>query len=179
MKKYLVAGVIGAIGIILGIVVKGGIGLLFAILLIILALVIAFGKIEFIERLLGSESGKKRKSANPAEEAVNEAIDFLNQGKAMDAINKLEEAAELVESSEQYIYYGCQALRILGEMYETGSYGNSTVQVNSEKSIGYYERLLVLDPDGEVYFKVARDLLSKNNFSKALSYFEKGAALKD
>lgn len=179
MKKYLVAGVIGAIGIILGIVVKGGIGLLFAILLIILALVIAFGKIGFIERLLGSESRKKRKSANPAEEAVNEAIDFLNQGKAMDAINKLEEAAELVESSEQYIYYGCQALRILGEMYETGSYGNSTVQVNSEKSIGYYERLLVLDPDGEVYFKVARDLLSKNNFSKALSYFEKGAALKD
>jgi len=47
MKKYLVAGVIGAIGIILGIVVKGGIGLLFAILLIILALVIAFGKIGF------------------------------------------------------------------------------------------------------------------------------------
>ncbi|MBO5237649.1 MAG: SEL1-like repeat protein [Lachnospiraceae bacterium] len=180
MKKYLVAGGIGVIGILLAIILKGGVGLLIAAILVILALIIAFGKIGFIDNLIDSIGGsKKQKFANPAEEAVSQAIDFLNQGKAIDAIGKLEEAAEVVESSEQYIYYGCQALRILGEMYETGSYGNSTVQVNSDKSIGYYERLLALEPDGEIYFKVARDLLSKNNFSKGLSYLEKGAGLKD
>ncbi len=180
MKKYVVAGVTGLIGIVLGIVLKGSLGWLVALILIGIAVLIALGKIAFINNILESTgTNGKRKSANPAEDAVNQAIDLLNEGKAMDAINRLEEAAELVEQNEQYIYYGCQALRILGEMYETGNYGNSTVQINNEKSIGYYERLLVLDPDGEVYFKVARDLLGKNNFSKALSYLEKGAALKD
>ena len=180
MKKYIVAGVVGLIGIITGVIFRNGIGVLIAIVIIVLALVIAFGKIDFIDRLIDSVfGGKKKQSDNPAEEAVGEAIDCLNQGKAMDAINKLEEVAEMVENDEQYIYYGSQALRILGEMYENGSYGNSTVQVNHEKAIGYYERLLALDPDGAIYFKVGRDLLSKNNFSKALSYFEKGAALND
>lgn len=178
MKKYLVAGVFGIAGILVGILVKSGVGVILAIVLVAIALVVAFGKIGFIDNLIDS-AGKKQKYANPAEEAVDKAVEFLNQGKAMDAINQLEEAAEIVESSEQYIYYGVQALRMLGEFYETGVYGNSTVQVNNEKAIGYYERSLALEPDGEIYFKVARDLLTKNNFSKALSYLEKAAGLKD
>ncbi|MCM1495573.1 MAG: sel1 repeat family protein [Bacteroides sp.] len=181
MKRYIAAGVCGIIGIILGIVLKGGIGWLVAIILLLFAVLIALGKIGFIENLLQASGGTgRRKSANLAEDAVDQAIEFLNEGKAMDAVNKLEEVIELAEEDEQhYAAYGCQALRILGEMYETGRYGKSTVQINNEKSIGYYEQLLVLDPDGEVYFKVARDLLNKNNYSKALSYLEKGAALKD
>ncbi|MBQ8148565.1 MAG: sel1 repeat family protein [Lachnospiraceae bacterium] len=180
MKKYIIAGGLTLIGVLLIVLLRGGVGLLVGILLIILALVIAFGKIGFIDNLINSIGGsKQKKAANPAEAAVTEAIDMLNQGKALDAIEKLEEAAEVVESTEQYVYYGCQALRILGEMYETGSYSNSTVQMNPEKSIGYYERLLKLEPDGEIYFKVARDLLNRNNYSKSLSYLEKGATLKD
>ena len=175
MKKYLVAGVFGIAGILVGILVKSGVGVILAIVLVAIALVVAFGKIGFIDNLIDS-AGKKQKYANPAEEAVDKAVEFLNQGKAMDAINQLEEAAEIVESSEQYIYYGVQALRMLGEFYETGVYGNSTVQVNNEKAIGYYERSLALEPDGEIYFKVARDLLTKNNFSKALS--GKGSRIK-
>ena len=181
MKKYLVAGGIAGVGILICVLLKGGIGIWIALLLIVFAALIAFDQIPFFKQLLSSsDTGKRKsKSSNPAEAAVNMGLDLLNQGKAVDAIAQLEEAAELVESSEQYIYFGCQALRILGELYESGSYGNATVQVNTEKAIEYYERLLALEPDGEIYFKIARDLLSKNNFSKALTYLEKGAGLKD
>lgn len=178
MKKYIVAIIVGVIGILIGVFTKlQGIGLLITVLVLILALMIAFAKISFIDKLL--EGGKKQRAANPAEAAVNDAIEFLNQGKTMDAVNKLEEAAELVESSAQYVYHGCEALKILAVLYETGSYGNSTVQINGDRAIGYYERLLNLDPSGDVYAKVARDLLSKNNYSKALSYYEKAANMKD
>lgn len=178
MKKYIVAIIVGVIGILVGALTKmQGIGLLITLLLIVVALVIAFAKISFIDKLL--EGNKKQRAANPAEAAVNDAIEFLNQGKTLDAVNKLEEAAELVESSAQYVYHGCEALKILAALYETGTYGNSTVQINGDKAIGYYERLLILDPSGDVYAKVARDLLSKNNYSKALSYYEKAANLKD
>lgn len=181
MKRYIVAGIVGIIGIILGIVIKGSVGILLAIVLLALGILIAMGKIAFIDRLLETNTSKGyRKSDNPAEDAVNEAVDFLNEGKAVDAIKKLEDAIELIEEDPQRnTYSGCQALRILGELYENGSYGNSTVQVNHEKAIGYYEQLLDLDPDGEIYFKVARDLLNKNNYSKALSYLEKAAARND
>lgn len=178
MKKYILAGGIGVVGIIVGIATKmNGIGMLITLLLIAVALIVAFAKIQFIDNLF--EGNKKARAANPAEAAVNDAIDFLNEGKTMDAVNKLEEAAELVETSAQYVYYGCEALRILATLYETGKYGNSTVQISGDKAVGYYERLLKLEPSGDVYAKVARDLLSKNNYSKALSYYEKAADLKD
>lgn len=183
MKRYIVAGVIGVIGIILGLVLKGSIGILLALTLIAFAVLIAMGRIVFVNNLLetsprtkGKSKGRK-KSDNPADDAVNEAVDFLNEGKAVDAIKKLEEAVEMIEEDPaRYTYSGCQALRILGELYENGKYGNSTVLVNPEKAIGYYEQLLELEPDGEIYYKLARDLLSKNNYSKALSYLEKAAA---
>lgn len=170
MKKYIVAGVIGVLGIILGVAVKG-VGWLLALILIALAILIALGKIAFVNRLLDGES--KSKSGNPAQDDVDQAVEFLNQGKAIDAITKLEAAIELADYDGQYQSYGCQALRILGQLYETGSYGNSTVQINNDRAIEYYNKLLEMEPDGEIYFKVARDLLAKNNFSKALTYLEK------
>ncbi|MBO4946313.1 MAG: sel1 repeat family protein [Lachnospiraceae bacterium] len=176
MKKYIVAGVIGVLGIILGVAVKG-VGWLLALILIALAILIALGKIAFVNRLLDGE--RKSKSGNPAQDDVDQAVEFLNQGKAIDAITKLEAAIELADYDGQYQSYGCQALRILGQLYETGSYGNSTVQINNDRAIEYYNKLLEMEPDGEIYFKVARDLLAKNNFSKALTYLEKAAALKD
>lgn len=178
MKKYIVAIIVGVIGILVGIFTKmQGAGLLITLLIIAVALLIAFAKISFIDKLL--DGNKKQRAANPAEAAVNDAVEFLNQGKTLDAVSKLEEAAELVESSAQYVYHGCEALKILATLYETGTYGNSTVQINGDKAIGYYERLLILEPSGDVYAKVARDLLSKNNYSKALSYYEKAANMKD
>jgi TPR repeat protein len=154
-----------------------GMGMLITLLLIVLALLVAFSKIAFLDRLL--EKSKKQRASNPAEAAVNDAIEFLNEGKSLDAVNKLEEAVELVENTAQYVYYGCEALKILATLYETGSYGNSTVQISNERAMGYYERLLKIEPSAEVYAKLARDLLSKNNYSKALSYYEKAADLKD
>ena len=50
MKKYIVAGVIGVLGIILGVAVKG-VGWLLALILIALAILIALGKIAFVNRL--------------------------------------------------------------------------------------------------------------------------------
>ena len=177
MKKYLVGGGVGIVGIILGVIFKGGAGLLVGILLVVAGLLIAFAKIPFIERLF--EPKQKSRASNPAEAALNEAKEYLNEGKTMDAVEKLEEAAEVVESTGQYVFYGCEALKILASLYETGKYDNSTVQMSPEKAMAYYDRLLELEPSPEVYAKLARDLLSKNNYSKALSYYEKAADLKD
>ncbi len=156
MKKYIVAGVVAGVGVIIGIATHSGsaqtIGLLIAVVLVIVAAIIAFGKIAFIERLLGDagydESGagssksvktktktKKGKYSNPAEEAVETAKEHLNAGHALEAVELLEEAATLVEDSNQYIYFGVQALTILAEFFGTGSYNNSTIRVDEERSI--------------------------------------------
>ena len=52
MKKYLVAGVFGIAGILVGILVKSGVGVILAIVLVTIALVVAFGKIGFIDNLI-------------------------------------------------------------------------------------------------------------------------------
>ncbi len=178
MKKYLIGGGVAAVGVVVAFLTKmTGVGLIIALLLIAAGALIAFAKIPFIERLFNKE--EKMRASNPAEAALNEAMEFLNQGKTLDAVEKLEEAAETVESTGQYVYYGCEALKILASLYETGKYNNSTVQISADKAMAYYERLLELEPSPDVYAKLARDLLSKNNYSKALSYYEKAADLKD
>lgn len=73
MKKYIVAGVIGVLGIILGVAVKG-VGWLLALILIALAILIALGKIAFVNRLLDGES--KSKSGNPAQDDVDQAVEL-------------------------------------------------------------------------------------------------------
>ena len=179
MKKYLIGGGVALVGILIGAIFMNvnGVFLLVAMILVGIGAIIAFAHISFIDNLL--EPKQKQRASNPAEAALNDAMDFLNEGKTLDAVEKLEEAAETVESTGQYVYYGCEALKILASLYETGKYNNSTVQISSDKAMGYYERLLELEPSAEVYAKLARDLLSKNNYSKALSYYEKAADLKD
>lgn len=179
MKKYLIGGGVALVGILIGAIFMNvnGVFLLVAMILVGIGAIIAFAHISFIDNLL--EPKQKQRASNPAEAALNDAMDFLNEGKTLDAVEKLEEAAETVESTGQYVYYGCEALKILASLYETGKYNNSTVQISSDKAMGYYERLLELEPSAEVYAKLARDLLNKNNYSKALSYYEKAADMKD
>lgn len=128
-----------------------------------------FGKIPFLSGI-----GKKKKSTKSnVELQYDKAINLMENGNAEDAVEIFEKIADIAIMDPNYKNFGVDALKIMGELYETGKYSNCKVDVDKNKAAVYYEKYTKLNKDGEMVYKLAKMLLEIQNFSKAITFFEK------
>lgn len=106
----------------------------------------------------------------------DKAMELIEHGISEEAIKALNQIADIGMMEERYQHYGCEALKILGEVYETGKYKQIKVNVDRELSAKYYERYIKLVEDGDLLYKLGLLMLDIQNFSKAITYLEKAAA---
>lgn len=106
----------------------------------------------------------------------DKAMELIEHGISEEAIKALNQIADIGVMEERYQHYGCEALKILGELYETGKYKQIKVNVDRELSAKYYERYIKLVEDGDLLYKLGLLMLDIQNFSKAITYLEKAAA---
>lgn len=129
----------------------------------------------FLEKIpfLSNLGGKKKSTKSNVELQYDKAINQMENGNAEEAIEILEKIVDIAIVDVNYKNFGVDSLKILGELHETGKYSNSKVAVDEAKACQYYEKYVKLNKDGEMIYKLAKMLLEIQNFSKAITYFEK------
>ncbi|MBE5933439.1 MAG: sel1 repeat family protein [Lachnospiraceae bacterium] len=129
----------------------------------------------FLEKIpfLSNLGGKKKSTKSNVELQYDKAINQMENGNAEEAIEILEKIVDIAIVDVNYKNFGVDSLKILGEMHETGKYSNSKITVDKAKACQYYEKYVKLNKDGEMIYKLAKMLLEIQNFSKAITYFEK------
>ena len=65
---------------------------------------------------------KEVEQTNNVEKQYNKAKELLEHGISEEAIKAFNQIADIGMMEPQYQHYGCEALKILGEVYETGKY---------------------------------------------------------
>lgn len=128
-----------------------------------------FGKV--LEKI--GIGAKKKSTKSNVELQYDKAVNLMENGNAEDAVMILEGIADVAVMDSQYKNFGTEALGILGELYEKGKYSNCSVTVDMSKSASYYEKYVKLEKDGDMIYKLAKMFLEIQNFSKAITYFEK------
>lgn len=113
---------------------------------------------------------------NNVEKQYNKAMELVEHGISEEAIKALDQIADIGMMEMQYQQYGCDALKILGEVYETGKYQNIKAKVDRERAAKYYERCIKLVEDGNLLYKLGLLMLDIQNFSKAITYLEKATS---
>ncbi len=129
----------------------------------------------FLEKIpfLSNLGGKKKSTKSNVELQYDKAINQMENGNAEEAVEILEKIVDIAIVDTNYKNFGMDALKILGELHETGKYSNSKIEVDKAKACQYYEKYVKLNKDGEMIYKLAKMLLEIQNFSKAITYFEK------
>lgn len=127
------------------------------------------GKIPFLSGI----GGKKKSTKSNVELQYDKAINLMENGNGEEAVEILEKIVDIAIVDPTYKSFGMDALKIMGEFYETGKYSNSTVSEDKAKAAAYYEKYVKLNKDGEMIYKLAKMFLEIQNFSKAITYFEK------
>lgn len=127
------------------------------------------GKIPF----LSSIGGKKKSTKSNVELQYDKAINLMENGNSEESVEILEKIVDISVMDQVYKDFGADSLKILGELYETGKYSNCKVDVDKAKSAGYYEKYININKEGDVIYKLAKMFLEIQNFSKAITYFEK------
>ena len=128
-----------------------------------------FGKIPFLSNI----GNKKKSSKSNVELQYDKGINLMENGNPEEAVEIFEKIADIAIMDENYKSFGSDALKIMGEFYETGKYSNSKTEIDKAKAATYYEKYIKLNNDGEMIYKLAKMLLEIQNFSKAITYFEK------
>lgn len=118
---------------------------------------------------------QQAEQTNNVEKQYNKAKELIEHGISEEAIKSLNQIADIGDMEPQYQQFGCEALKILGEVYETGKYENIKAKVDREKAAKYYERYIQFEEDGNLYYKLGLLMLDIQNFSKAITYLEKAA----
>lgn len=129
-------------------------------------------KIPFVKQSAKQEV----EQTNNVEKQYNKAMELIEHGISEEAIKALNQIADIGMMEMQYQQYGCDALKILGEVYETGKYQNIKAKVDRELAAKYYERYIKLVEDGNLFYKLGLLMLDIQNFSKAITYLEKAAS---
>ncbi|MBR1866039.1 MAG: sel1 repeat family protein [Lachnospiraceae bacterium] len=125
----------------------------------------------------------KRQNNNPEADASRnverkheKAMELVDHGISIEAIKALDQLAEIGMMEPQYQQYGCEALKILGEVYETGKYKNIKTDIDRQKATKYYERYLQLVEDGGLLYKLGLLKLDAQEFENAITYLEKATS---
>lgn len=128
-------------------------------------------KIPFIKK-----STEKEEHSNNVDKQYSKAMELIEHGISEEAIKALNQIADIGVMELRYQHYGCDALKILGEVYETGRYKQIKAKVDREQAAKYYERCIKLVEDGDLLYKLGLLMLDIQNFSKAITYLEKAAS---
>ena len=128
-------------------------------------------KIPFVRGNVSREATQ----TNNVEKQYNKAKELIEHGISEEAIKALNQIADIGMMEPQFQQYGCEALKILGEVYETGKYSNIKAKMDREKAAGYYEKYIKFVEDGNLLYKLGLLMLDIQNFSKAITYLEKAA----
>ena len=89
-----------------------------------------FSKIPFLSGL----GGKKKSAKSNVELQYDKALNLMENGNAEDAVEILEKIVDIAIMDQNYKNFGTDALKILGELYETGKYSNCIVDVDLNNS---------------------------------------------
>lgn len=120
--------------------------------------------------------GKEEDSAERImEKKHDKAMELVEHGISKEAIMALDGLAQDAMMNPQYQKYGCEALKILGQVYETGRYENIATEVDREKAVTYYERYIQLVEDGSILYKLGLLELDMQKFDKAVKHLEQAA----
>lgn len=128
-------------------------------------------KIPFMKK----SANKEEEHSNNVEKQYNKAMELIEHGISEEAIKALNQIADIGIMELRYQHYGCNALKILGEVYETGKYKQIQARTDRELAAKYYERYIKLMEDGELFYKLGLIMLDLQNYSKAITYLEKAA----
>ena len=129
-------------------------------------------KIPFVKTAAKTEV----EQTNNVEKQYFKAKELLEHGISEEAIKAFNQIADIGMMEPQYQQYGCEALKILGEVYETGRYNQIKAKVDRELAAKYYERYIKLVEDASILYKLGLLMLDIQNFSKAITYLEKAAS---
>lgn len=127
------------------------------------------GKIPFLASI---GSNKKTKKSN-VELQYDKARNLMENGNAEEAVEILEQIVDIAVMDPVYKDFGIDSLKILGHLFEFGKHSNCTVEEDKVRAIGYYEKYIGFNKDGEMIYKLAKMFLEVQNFAKAITYFEK------
>lgn len=126
-------------------------------------------KIPFVRKT----ATKEVEQTSNVEKQYNKAMELVEHGISEEAIKALNQLADIGIMETQYQQYGCEALKILGEVYETGRYDRIKAKIDRELAAKYYERYIKMVEDGNFLYKLGLLMLDIQNFSKAITYLEK------
>lgn len=121
-------------------------------------------KIPFVKQA----AKREEEQTNNVEKQYNKAKELIEHGISEEAIKALNQIADIGMMEMQYQQYGCEALKILGEVYETGKYQNIKANVDRELAAKYYERYIKLVEDGNLFYKLGLLMLDIQNFQRRL-----------
>ena len=119
--------------------------------------------------------GKKGPKKSQVELQFDRAMTLLDNASSEEAVETLENVVDTGIVDSTYTQISIDALKILAELYEKGSYSNARIDRDYEKAASYYEKIVNLTNDGEMTYKTAKMYLDVQNFTKAISLFEKAA----
>ena len=89
-----------------------------------------FGKIPFLTNI----GNKKKSTKSNVELQYDKGINLLENGNPEEAVEIFEKIADIAIMDENYKNFGSDALKIMGELFETGKYSNSTTEIDKAKA---------------------------------------------
>ena len=127
-------------------------------------------KFSAITRFGGNKSNK-----SSVELQYDKAMNLFENANGEEAVEVLEGIADIGFNDQSYKQFGLDALRVLSEFYENGRYSNARTEKDLGKCATYLEKYSNLSNDADIIYKTAKMYLEAQNFSKAISFFEKAA----
>ena len=107
----------------------------------------------------------------------DKAMSLMENANGNEAVEILEGIADIGFNDQNYKSIGLDALNVLSEFFETGRYSNAKTDKDLNKAASYLEKYANLSNDPETVYKTAKMYLEAQNFSKAISLFEKSTQL--
>ncbi len=131
------------------------------------------GLFSSLKGLISNIGGKKKSTKSSTELQFDKAMNLMENANGEEAVEILEKIADIGIMDPTYAQFGTDSLLILCEYFEKGVYKNAKTEVNLGKAANYLEKYTKQVNDGETIYKVAKMHLENQNFSKAITYFEK------
>ncbi len=117
--------------------------------------------------------GKSNKSS--VELQYDKAMNLFENANGKEAVEVLEGIADIGMMDPTYKNLGLDALKVLSEFFETGRYSNAKTDVDINKAASYLEKISNQTNDVDTMYKTAKMYMDAQNFSKAITFYEKAA----
>ena len=121
--------------------------------------------------------GGKKSNKSSVELQYDKAMSLMENANGLDAVEILEGIADIGFNDSTYKNFGLDALTVLSEFFELGHYSNAKTEKDLDKAASYLEKFSNLSNDPESIYRTAKMYLEAQNFTKAISLFEKSTQL--